>query len=430
MSIGIRKFKKTKVGSMPEDWQILKIKNVAETSSGGTPSRNNKEYFKGSTPWVKTGELTNKYLEKTEECISKLAIKNSSAKVFPKGTILMAMYGATIGKMSILNVDASCNQACCSIIPDKSKASTEYIYYALEYRKSLLISMRSGGAQPNISQQIIKVFEIPLPEIVEQEKIAEILSTVDADIKKTDAIVKETQQLKKGLMGKLFTDGIGYTRFKKTKIGRIPDVWNLMTLKSMMDKGIILGHLDGNHGSLYPRANEFVDDGIPYLVANCLVNGRVNFSCAKYLTKEKASTLRKGFAQDLDVLFAHNATVGPVGILKTDKDCVILSTSLTYYRCEQSKLNPYYLYHFMGSEFFSKQYKRVMKQTTRNQVPITTQRTFYHLIPLLEEQNKIADILSEFDTKIENEQNYKTELEQLKKGLLQVLLTGKVRVKV
>ncbi len=234
MSIGIRKFKKTKVGSIPEDWQVVKIKNVAKTSSGGTPSRNNKEYFKGSMPWVKTGELTNKYLKKTEECISKLAIKNSSAKVFPKGTILMAMYGATIGKMSILNIDASCNQACCSIVPDKSKASMEYVYYALEYRKPFLISMGSGGAQPNISQQIIKVFEIPFPEIVEQEKIAEILSTVDDAIKKTDAIIQETQQLKKGLMEKLFTEGIGHTRFKKTKIGRIPEEWNVRKFQEVM----------------------------------------------------------------------------------------------------------------------------------------------------------------------------------------------------
>ena len=418
MSIGIRKFKKTKIGSIPENWQVVKIKNVAETSSGGTPSRNNKEYFKGSTSWVKTGELTNKYLKKTEECISKLAIKNSSAKVFPKGTILVAMYGATIGKMSILNIDASCNQACCSIIPDKSKASTEYIYYALEYRKPLLISMGSGGAQPNISQQIIKVFEIPLPEIVEQEKTAEILSTVDVAIEKTDAIIKETQQLKKGLMDKLFTDGIGHTRFKKTKIGRIPEEWVLEYLTNIV-------RINPNYKLKVEQEYNF----LPMEAVSAKFNGIQRFDKRIY-QKQSGSKFKLG-----DTVFAKITPCTENGkiafIEKLDDEVGFGSTEFLVFSPDKRKVYPNFLFWLVISHrIHSLAISRMEGTTGRQRVPRDAFRSLLIGLPPIEEQERISFILSEIDSKLENEQNYKSELEQLKKGLLQVLLTGKVRVKV
>ena len=425
MSIGIRKFKKTKAGSIPEDWQVVKIKNVAETSSGGTPSRNNKEYFKGSTSWVKTGELTNKYLKKTEEFISKLAIKNSSAKVFPKGTILVAMYGATIGKMSILNIDASCNQACCSIIPDKSKASTEYIYYALEYGKPSLISMGSGGAQPNISQKIIKVFEFPLPEIVEQQKIAKILSTVDADIEKTDAIIKETQQLKKGLMEKLFTEGIGHTQFKKTKIGRIPEEWEVVGLKNTAD--IRFSNVDKK--TLAGEQPVFLCNYLD-VYNNDYITREINFMAATATEKEiKKFTLMKG-----DILLTKDSEtpddIAVPSVVIEDLENVLCGYHLAMLRPNQNLVQNIYLSKLLLSKPINNQFIRLAHGLTRFGLNISAFEKVIIPVPSLSEQREIASILAEVDIKIENEQNYKSELEQLKNGLSQVLLTGKVRVKV
>ncbi len=183
-------------------------------------------------------------------------------------------------------------------------------------------------------------------------------------------------------------------------MGRIQDSkllnnWKIFTLQEMLDNGIILSHLDGNHGGLYPNKDEFVESGVPYISANCIVDGEVDFSKSKYLSEKRASAFSKGVAKHEDVLFAHNATVGPVAILRTDLDFVILSTTVTYYRCNKDYLLPNYLRLYLISDFFVNQYTEVMKQATRNQVPITKQRTFFHLIPPLAEQQCIVSILDE-----------------------------------
>ncbi len=138
--------------------------------------------------------------------------------------------------------------------------------------------------------------------------------------------------------------------------------------------------------------------------------------------------LRKGIAKDRDVLFAHNATVGPVAILRTDAEKVILGTSLTYYRCNQKYILPEYLAHYMRSFGFREQYEQVMKQSTRNQVPITKQREFYHAVPPIDEQEKIIEMLNGLFVKgRELESIYQQQiaaLDELKKSLMHQAFSG------
>ena len=143
---------------------------VCFTTSGGTPSRGNKSYFKGKIPWVKSGELNKGIITDTEEKISAEAIKNSSAKVFPAGTLLIALYGATIGKLAFLGVDAATNQAICGIYKNES-IDSDYLYYYLFSKKPSLVKQGIGGAQPNISQGILKNLDLPIPPLPEQQLI-------------------------------------------------------------------------------------------------------------------------------------------------------------------------------------------------------------------------------------------------------------------
>lgn len=188
--------------------------------------------------------------------------------------------------------------------------------------------------------------------------------------------------------------------------------------------------IDGNHGSNYPRKSEFVAEGVPYLSANCLKNDVVDFSEAKFLTKERAASIRKGVARNGDVLFAHNATVGPVALLQTEFNQVILSTSLTYYRCNPDYVNSGYLSHYMRSPLFRRQYEAVMRQSTRNQVPITMQRRFVYLIPPLERQGEIAERIDSMRVEtLHLEENYKQKLRalsELKQSLLQKAFSGEL----
>jgi type I restriction enzyme S subunit len=169
--------------------------------------------------------------------------------------------------------------------------------------------------------------------------------------------------------------------------------WDRVTLQTLLDRGWIESHLYGNHGSDYPRKSEFIKSGIPYISANCIDNEQVDMSCAKHLSPSRAALLRKGIAKDRDVLFAHNATVGPVALLRTTEEKVILGTSLTYYRCNRKHILPEYLAHYMRSFAFTSQYSQVMRQSTRNQVPITKQREFFHVIPPLSEQERMIGTL-------------------------------------
>lgn len=197
--------------------------------------------------------------------------------------------------------------------------------------------------------------------------------------------------------------------------------WESNSIQNLIDNNIIISHLDGNHGGLYPKSEEFTEEGIPYVTANDFVNGYVDFTKSKRLPFERAKKFKKGVSINGDILFAHNATVGPVAKLKTDLQFVILSTTATYFRCDNIRLNNDFLKHSLSSSYFVKQYKRVMSQSTRNQVPITTQRKFFLFLPNPKEQQKIANCLSSLDKVITAETEKLDLLQDHKKGLLQQL---------
>lgn len=216
--------------------------------------------------------------------------------------------------------------------------------------------------------------------------------------------------------------------YKSSDYGPIPVEWDLKKLADLIEEGYIVDHSDGNHGSLYPRRDEFVDEGVPYISANTIVNGKIDFKMSKYLKKERANQIKKGVAQNNDVLFAHNASVGPVALLETNEAKVILSTTLTYYRCNEEQILPKYLMQYMQSRYFCVQYERIMAQSTRNQVPITTQRELYHIVPPISEQQKIATILSTWDKAIEFKEQLIEQKKKHKRGLMKKLLTGELRL--
>lgn len=196
---------------MREDWVEQELGEVCETTSGGTPSRKNASYYKGTIPWVKSGELNSNLILETEEHISDEALKNSSAKIFPKGSILIALYGATIGKLAYLGIDAASNQAVCAIFKNELFESG-FLFNFLFFKRQKLVEQGMGGAQPNISQTILKKLKLPIPPLPEQRaivaKLEELFSDLDsgiADLKKAQEQLKVYRQavLKKAFEGEL-----------------------------------------------------------------------------------------------------------------------------------------------------------------------------------------------------------------------------------
>ena len=161
-------------------WPTVEIQEFCRTGSGTTPSRKNPDFFEGAIPWVKSGELREKVILSAEEHVSEQALKTTALKLVPKGAILVAMYGATVGRVGLLGIEATTNQAVCHVVPDPSKADTRYMFHLLQAKAAELVSRGVGGAQPNISQGVIKSLKIPLPPLDEQRRIAGILDQADA----------------------------------------------------------------------------------------------------------------------------------------------------------------------------------------------------------------------------------------------------------
>mgnify|MGYP004638849027 CR=1 FL=1 len=156
---------------VPQGWVWTTLGEIGTWQAGGTPNRSNKVYYGGNIPWLKTGDLNDGLITTIPESITEEAVSNSSAKLNPEGSVLIAMYGATIGKLGILTFPAATNQACCACVEHDAVAQM-YLFYFLMSQRPAFIEKGGGGAQPNISKEIIVSTKIPLPPLKEQFRIA------------------------------------------------------------------------------------------------------------------------------------------------------------------------------------------------------------------------------------------------------------------
>ena len=194
------------VDGVPEGWKIEKIGNFVSTTSGGTPSRTHKEYYEsGTNLWVKTQELKDSYIIDTDEKITDEAIKKSSAKIIPNGSLLLAMYGATIGKLGIANCDLTCNQACCVFLFENDIWKREYLYCWLIENRVFLVSQGKGAAQPNLSQALIKAIDILIPNENLVKRFSKIASVVFQKKCNLEIQIKSLNEARDRLLPKLMS---------------------------------------------------------------------------------------------------------------------------------------------------------------------------------------------------------------------------------
>lgn len=191
-----------------EGWKMTSIGKIFKSYSGGTPLKSKQEYYNNATiPWLNSGEVCQKYITNTNNYISELGLKNSSAKFFPINTVLIAMYGATAAQAGILKFEATTNQAICGLLPIKEMVP-EFVYYWFLYNKTEFAAMAQGGAQPNLSQ--VKIKSMPIPQIsIEQQKIiCDKLESYETKVKSLLVNYEQTitlcNDLKQSLLKKVF----------------------------------------------------------------------------------------------------------------------------------------------------------------------------------------------------------------------------------
>ena len=188
---------------IPDSWEWVRLGDVGNWAAGATPSRKHPEYYGGNILWLKTGDLNDDVVEDTTEKITKLGVENSSVKINKPGNVLIAMYGATIGKLGIVgNKELVTNQACCGCTPFNGVYNWYLFYYLFASRKRL-IDLGSGGAQPNISKQKIENFSFPLPPLSEQSRIAAKIAQLFALLRKVELSTQQYAELQTLLKSKV-----------------------------------------------------------------------------------------------------------------------------------------------------------------------------------------------------------------------------------
>ncbi len=405
---------RTEPYELPAGWKWCRLGDVADWGSGGTPSRKNPEYYNGSIPWIKTGELNESYIFDSEEKISEEAINHSSAKLFPKETVVLAMYGATIGKTAIFGIDASTNQACACAICHKD-LDNHYLFNFLKSKKDYFIYNAKGGAQPNISQEIIKNTFIPLPPtLAEQQRI---VSRIESLFTKLDEAKDRAQSVLDGfklrcaaVLHKAFTGEL--TAKWRKENGVSDDSWEEKTI------GECLITISDKYD---PEKDKI--EGIQYIgLENIEANGGI-------ISTGDASSVKS-----IKTLFKSNDLL--YGKLRPylDKHDIsdfdgICSTDILVYR---SKIG--YEIKFFNYLFSQKRFIQYAVENSKGiNLPRTSEKSisaYSQKIPTLAEQQEIVRIL---DTVLEKEsrakeaaQNVLDQIALLKKSILARAFRGEL----
>ncbi|MGH7846927.1 MAG: restriction endonuclease subunit S [Candidatus Binatia bacterium] len=279
-------------------WKTVRISDFCRTGTGGTPSRSNLErYYEGGTiPWVKSGELRETVINETEEHVTEAALQETNVKLVPAGALLLAMYGATVGRLGILGVDATTNQAVCHIIPDPKVAEVRFLFYALCNQVSNLIARGVGGAQPNISQGIIKDLVLALPPLTEQRRIAEVLDRAEALRAKRRAALAQLDSLSQSLFLDLFGDPATNSKgFPKKALN-----------------SLVRGDDTINYGVVQPGND--LDEGVPLVRVGDLIDGKVKHADLKRIAPSIEATYKRSRLRGDEILVSCVGSIGVVAL--------------------------------------------------------------------------------------------------------------------
>lgn len=407
---------------MKAEWQWRRLGDVCKTGSGGTPLKAKNEYYDGGTiPWLMSGEVSQGDVRKATNFITQKGLENSSAKVFPKNTILVAMYGATAGQVGILRFEASTNQAICGILPN-AQFVPEFLFYLLLSKKDELVAQATGNAQPNISQIKIKNTDVPILPLSEQQRIVAILDEAFDSIATATANAEQNLQNARAL----------FESHLQSVFTLRGEGWVEKNVAELVEEGALAKPFDGNHGEIHPKKSDYTKFGVPFIMACDLQNGSVDTMGCKFISRELADSLRVGFAKDGDVLISHKGTIGRSAILNTEDNYIMLTPQVTSYRIKDNSrlFNRFIRYYFMSPVFQREMIAGAADGSTRAYIGITKQLTLRFRFPCVDEQRRITGKLDALTPETQRlESIYKLKLaalDELKKNLLHQAFTGQL----
>jgi type I restriction enzyme S subunit len=412
------RFRKTSLGNIPRDWETLNLPDIAEVVSGfGFPLE-----YQGKThgkyPFIKVGDLNavRKYVNSAENFVDDNDLEALKAKAFPPNTIIFPKIGMAIylNKFRMLKVWGTFDNNVAGIIP--RDCDPEFLFYYFVGKVDLK-RLSNRTTAPSIRKSTLESLVIPLPPTNEQKGIVEVLSAVDETVLRIDVIIAKTERLRKGLMQRLLTRGIGHKSVAK---GGDPAGWKFVELKDIaLVKEGIYGKR-GNGDVIQLKADSIQDDG--RINPNAFAEMSVERDIGDYL-------LESG-----DILLSNRNSanrVGKTAMFRGEFPRCVFSNLLTRIRLQSEDIvQEWLLYVF--TKMHDDNIFRALGTRAVNQVLLKKGTVANIKIPLppLAEQQKITEILSTVDKKLELERNRKSKLDGIRSGLMDLLLTGRIRVKV
>lgn len=377
---------------VPENWVWVRLESVASWGSGGTPSRKHEEYYNGDILWIKTGELNNGWIYDTEEKITDEGLKKSSAKLFPPYSVLIAMYGATIGKVAILGVPATTNQACACAVCNQSLLYMYLFYYCIS-QKNVFIEKGKGGAQPNISQIILKQHPIPLPPLSEQqrivERIEELFAKLDEAKERLQEVADSFAVRKAAILHKAFTGEL--TKQWRRENGVSDESWEEITWGSFIEK--IEAGKNWNALGRPPKNGEF---GV--VKVSAVTWGEFLEDESKTCTEESQWNEEKRISVG-DFLFSRANTIQLVGncvIVKDVKRKLMLSDKILRFSFSERVYDFFALWYTRTSSY-RKQIESVASgnQDGMRNISQNNMKTIIFPLPTLSEQHEIVRLIDD-----------------------------------
>ena len=413
-------FEETPIWRIPKDWEVVRLGEEVDINNESCDPK--RDFPEKRFLYIDIDSIQNEtgVIKRAKTIIGKEA-PSRARRLIRYNDVIMSTVRPYLKAFAI--VPREYNDQICStgfaVFTCKERILPSYLLYIL-FSNSIITQcnrMMVGGQYPALNDSQVRKIQLPLPPLPEQQKIAEILSTVDEAIKKTVQAIDKTKRLKKGLMQELFKKGIGHKEFKDTEIGRIPKEWEVMSL------GDISTNFIGG-GTPSTSNPEYWDGGIPWMTSANLTN-RIVYQGMKYITDKGVRNSATNIVPKGSLLMATRVGIGKIGIAGID---IAISQDLTGIVLNQQKVNAEYLYWTI---FRKSSYLSLLSQgsTVKGLTRDSLGRVKLPLPPLPEQQ-KIAEILGAVDKRLEILRRRKEKLERVKKGLIDDLLTGKRRVKI
>ena len=416
-------YRMTEIGEIPEEWGTSELRKMFKIITGTTPSTKIKKYWTGGTiEWLTPKDLSqmndNNIISPSERKVTTDALNESNLNLLPEGSILISTR-APVGYVGINRAQITFNQGCKGLVPLVSEgySSSFYAYY-LKYKREFLNSVSSGSTFKELSKERLERLVVPIPPWLEQQKIAQILSTADETIQKANEEITLTEKLKKGLMQTLLTKGIGHTKFKMTEIGEIPEEWKVMNISD-----VTIEHKQG----LYTNES-YTDNGIKLVRITDLLNPNISYETMPFLNVNQ-KTYEQFKIEKGDFLIARSGAIGRYGIVN-DVIHSVFGSYIIRYKFDSSRIDVKFFGYVYSSKHVLGALLKLKHGATNININADNIDGIKIPLPPLSEQQKIAEILSTVDQKLELLRNKKTHLGELKKGMMEDLLTGRVRVKI